>query len=233
MGWRTTWHRRTAWFAAAFGFLSLLLAVVVITQAAALHSHGWGPALGTIPESVAAVGTVGALWVAILGWRYDVNYRRDAELRAQADLLTAWIEGTPQDDAAVSIGLINASNGVVYDVEVGIDLETEYARFESRDPTNPHPPPAQLTSRGYLPVLAPGHWTIRLERQRGTFVFPSKRLDLYFRDQRGTGWTRDHRGYLAHADKPLFAPPEPLGLNPLARIPPTHERIQTPEAERA
>lgn len=52
-------------------------------QALSLRSQGWRPDLGTFPEAIAAIGTVGALFVAIGVWRHEVGVRRVDEQEAR------------------------------------------------------------------------------------------------------------------------------------------------------
>jgi hypothetical protein len=75
---------RRDWLVAVLGFATFVLACIGIAQSFALRARGWQPALGTIPEAVAAIGTVGALWVAALLWRHEVTVRRADELEAKA-----------------------------------------------------------------------------------------------------------------------------------------------------
>jgi hypothetical protein len=74
----------TGWFAGAFGFIAFVLAVITVVQAWALYSQGWRLALGTVPEAIAAIGTVGALLVALGVWRHEVAVRRTDERQARA-----------------------------------------------------------------------------------------------------------------------------------------------------
>jgi len=75
---------RRDWLTAGLGFATVVLACIAGAQAIALRSRGWQPDLGTVPEAIAAIGTVGALWVAALLWRHEVSVRRADELAARA-----------------------------------------------------------------------------------------------------------------------------------------------------
>ncbi|ABM13331.1 hypothetical protein [Mycolicibacterium vanbaalenii] len=111
-----------------------------VMQAGMLHAN-WQLDMGNVPEWIAAFGTVAAIaaaLVAALGYRHDVRsraederQRRSAERRQQAELLSAWFihfgsvlqipqigENPPRNLSHCQVGLINASQVVVYDVFV-------------------------------------------------------------------------------------------------------------------
>jgi hypothetical protein len=183
-------------FAASLALASLLLLLTVVAQALALYNRGWTPNLGTIPEAVAAVGTVGALWVAVGGWQHEVSMRRaederrtEADRRAQAELVTTWHEDYSEKQAVTTIGLINASTGAVFDVEVDLEWETEYARIPEMK-NRRDIPIGPFFARAYVAVLPPGRWQVRLRTPSTEIGLVPTRLDVYFRDQRGAGWAR-------------------------------------------
>jgi NAD/NADP transhydrogenase beta subunit len=68
--------------AVVFGVLAMVLGVVVVVQAVMLHAEGWHIAMGTVPEWLAAFGTVvaiAAVLVAALGYRHEVRSRTQDE----------------------------------------------------------------------------------------------------------------------------------------------------------
>jgi hypothetical protein len=147
------------WWAvvAALVVATVLLAAVVTVQAVMLYAQGWRVAWGSMPDWLAAIGgiaTVGALLVAWLLYRHEVDTRvRDESLRGvverrrQAELLTAWfvhygsakvgsriVDGSPVGSAPTDVpppvvnhaqvGLINASQVVVFDLIVAAICES-------------------------------------------------------------------------------------------------------------
>jgi hypothetical protein len=124
-----------------FALISLALGVVVVVQAVMLHTQGWRVQLGNVAEWVAAFGTVvaiAAVLFAALGYRHDVRTRAEderqriaTERRQQAELLSGWfvhfgsarhgpqIGNVPPEIINVTqVGLINASQVVIYDLFV-------------------------------------------------------------------------------------------------------------------
>lgn len=77
------WKRYASWIAAVLAFSTFVLAVIVGILAGTLYARGWRLALGTVPEAVAAIGTVAALLVAIGVWQHDITTRRADELDAR------------------------------------------------------------------------------------------------------------------------------------------------------
>ncbi|GAB7069780.1 hypothetical protein JCM12141A_40690 [Mycolicibacterium hodleri] len=74
---------RRNWLIAGLGFVTVVLVFIAAAQALALRARGWRVDLGTVPDAFAAIGTVGALWVAALVWRHEVTARRADELEAK------------------------------------------------------------------------------------------------------------------------------------------------------
>lgn len=94
----TWWKRRASWLAISFAALALVLVAVICVQAAMLHSRGWRMSLGTLPEYLAAVGslaTFGVLWFTAAEFRRGQRERRDREA-GQAQLIV--VEHVPYED---------------------------------------------------------------------------------------------------------------------------------------
>ena len=189
------------------------LVVVVVVQAFMLRSDGWTVPLGNVAEWLGAIGgiaTVGALVVAWLVYRQDVNARRediihrqDAERRQQAEMVTAWIVGVGTDTNAtipyVDVALNNDSKGVVYDIRVLVRFHPTQAlsHFEV-------PELGLVPSEGgaYFPELPPGTWVIAVPSPEPP-AFPGG-VEIYFRDQRTVAWRRGVDGYLVGDATPPF-----------------------------
>lgn len=169
MGWvrgaaircRRAWVAHTGWFAGAFGFIALALALIVAVQAWALHSRGWRLALGTVPEAVAAIGTVGALLVALGVWRHEVAVRRidEGQARAASSAAAAAAKSARADQARLVIleftydelteiysggehsivvaQVKNLSSRPIFDVRIEIPADNiEMRLLDDQEPTN-------------------------------------------------------------------------------------------------
>jgi hypothetical protein len=161
---RDAWTTNAGYLAAGFGITTACLIVLVVLQAVEVHHRYPLTKWGTVPEAFAAVGTVGALWVAVLGWQHEVTKRRsdeqqraEAEQRAQAELVTSWVDHYSEAHACMTIGLINASSGVIYDVEVDIVCETEFARAPQLRDVVPASAPGDQPGDPRRRAIAPWH----------------------------------------------------------------------------
>ncbi|MCG7583683.1 hypothetical protein [Mycolicibacterium sp. OfavD-34-C] len=234
--------------------LAVTLAAMVLVlgggfaiQAGMLHAD-WRPDLGNVPEWIAALGTVGAIaaaFVAALAYRHSVRtrtedevQRREAERRQQAELLSAWFVhfGSPRQGPQIGndppetinvcqVGLINASQVVVYDLFVvaqcreRIDPPLTVKFDESSDVIRRadgsvegikvamgYLEPVAWDRRrdslavGWAKVAAPGRWSVEL-RLTHLSVTPHQ-LHLFFRDHRGFYWWRDATGRLTEVPAP-------------------------------
>lgn len=218
---RNAWHASKGWIAAGSLIVITVLVAVTVIQAYAVRrtytTVNWGSVaegIGAAVGLIAAVGTVAAVWVAVIGWRSEVKHRRDEESdrneerrRSQAELIGAWVDTVSHEMAIMTVGIINASEGVVYDLLVHVDLETEIAQ-DPRVRRHPDVTIGPFPARAHVPVVPPGHWqvTFRIAGTQDPLV--ATVLDVYFRDQRQLSWTRDIKGQLDHADRPIFDIPK-------------------------
>lgn len=202
------WRHYEARLSAAFALTTLALTVVTVVQARMLLTRGWSVPLGNVAEWVAGVGALaafGALFYAAREWRTAQEERRErvkVERRAQADLISAWVQGEDTCDSQkyAIIGLSNASYGVVYDLQVHVTCGPL-----SQSPNDIYRM-MELRAFGYLRELPPGTWAVRL--QLGDICMTTETLDFHFCDQKSVEWTRDSRGSLTETlEKPFALPP--------------------------
>lgn len=209
---RNAWAANATWFALAFALLAAVFMVVAILESVELHPRHLYVNWGTMPEWFAAVGTVGALFVAGAVWRHDVNNRRaderrriQAEKRQQAELITAWIK--MDSPAYAVVALYNASQGVVYDLQIEL-------RFADRSPrlasglALAFSGLKRTTARGRIAVLGPGSGTVYVARTVSAEL-EARSVELWFRDQRGNYWQRGDNGQLAAVNRGPFPAPTP------------------------
>jgi hypothetical protein len=227
------WCRRHAvGLAVLFAVLALVLGGAVVVQAVMLHARDWRIVGGTVPDWLEALGglaTVAALAIAWLVYRRDARNRRNDETtrrkedhRKQAELITGWLNDhiemglTPDREHHVRLDLINASQGVVYDIFVRVIGE----------PADPFSvggaAPEHREARGFLHVLPPRTCSVSMrmpditERVMG--------LQIYFRDARNQRWMRDTSGML----QPSKGDPFPVVRDAFWRVkapPLTHPNI--------
>ncbi|MCU1701372.1 MAG: hypothetical protein JWR34_7435 [Mycobacterium sp.] len=205
VGWlHRKWSESVGTIAAGSLGVCLVLLTVVILQALALRDKYPVIVWGSVPEAFAAVGTVAALFVAGAAWRHDVRNRRkdeaaraEAEKRRQAEAISCWPD---YYDAATGshismIGLINASEAVIYEVQVRVIHDQDQGpEFKSLL--------VNWVSHAYIPTLAPGTWEVEV------FVTNEPTaVELYFRDQQGNTWRQDSRGKLEPSTEPFFPIP--------------------------
>ncbi len=134
---------------------------------------------GTTPEWLAAIGTVGGLFYALLLYRRESKARHLLEedrLRDQARFVAAWIneEGT--------LTLRNGANEPVYDAVICHSREEGFDRGE-RLPI--------LHQMAILPPLAVVDTKVEVPHPMGTTMFR-----LAFTDARGLRWVREGGGAL-------------------------------------
>lgn len=244
--------------------LVMVLSVVVVVQALMLRSRGWGVPMGNVAEWVAAFGTlvaIVAVLFAALGYRHDVRSRIEDEKqriatarRQQAELLSGWFvhfgstrygpkigDAPPELINVTQVGLINASQVVIYDlfvvaqcqhkpyptpIAVGFDEKTDVVRrpdggIESIAVQMGTIEPVawercrDSLAAGWAKVIAPGRWSVEL-RLATASVTPNK-LHLFFRDHQGVHWWRDATGNLTELPVPADA------QNRQARLPQIEE----------
>lgn len=248
--WRARWDVSKGYMAVVLAIITVVLIAVVAVQAAAIRYVypvvNWGSIADAFAAGaglIAAVGTVGALWVAVRGWQHEVEMRRaddqnrlEAERRAQAELVTTWVSDYSYDQMRVTMALVNSSTSAVYDVEVHIEFETEVAQVPQirRAPDTPIGP---YPARAYVPVLPPGQWDITFRTAGTEFELVPVRLNLYFRDQRQSEWARDLSGRLDDARGPIFDVPkisEKLAreIDPMRLIRSDYIMVERPQLQR-
>lgn len=212
------WCRRHAGLLAlGFGITTAALIVVVVLQAAMLHTRGWWIALGTVPEWLSGVGalaTFAAVWVAVkqlsIGQaertsleneRTALANTREAERRdhemSQARLIiiepvrTA-TESLPAWRKYGELLVHNHSAAPVFDLLLEfvspIDEHTTVEELTSDDTGNPCYRPAQNR-----PVLPPDQATAPFfVTTSGNKLNPDRAKYVAFRftDARGLRWRR-------------------------------------------
>jgi hypothetical protein len=195
--------------------------------------------------ALGGIATAGTLLVAWLVYRRDQKnranderHRETVERRRQAELLSGWfinigsaklkapipdgtVPGTVQWDPPrevvnhAAVGLINASQVVVYDLIVAAicgphqPLPIAYSSTDIRisEPVEWNEERDRL-ARGRANVLPPGQWTVGLRLATASLV-PTD-LHLFFRDHQGAYWWRNATGKIAEM-------PPPDGRDPRSR----------------
>jgi hypothetical protein len=144
---------------------------------------------------LAAVGTIGAVFVALGLAGADGRRRSREERRRQAELITAWVGEEPEYRPWVWVTLANASNQVAYRVVISIVSLVDgspVARPASHDPT---------TWRRFVSQLPPGRneplsvdWGVGAGTTR-----PG--VEIAFQDAAGRSWVREWNGNLSEMEK--------------------------------
>jgi hypothetical protein len=199
-----TWSANASWFALAFLGIAAALGVVATIQAIELDDRHFHFQWGTAPEGfaavaggLAAVGTVGALYIAIREYARDNELRRQREHREQAEHFTVWVAevgtrvaevvGTSPGTPFITVGLINASSGVLSDLRFQITCVPD---INVREDLRPYVR-MENEAHAYLPVLPPGPArTVDIELP-GESTGMVDSADVYFYDQRNVKWRRD------------------------------------------
>jgi hypothetical protein len=142
---------------------------------------GW---ISDAADVFSAVGTVGAFGVALYLLRKEQQregIRVEAERRAQATQVSAWLEARPTSTGARELMFCvhNASDMPIYEVSLpgltpGLDGEAEFIGLV---------PPGQTITRP-----APHAWI-------KTYLAPEP-IQLTFNDSSGNQWIRDEQGVL-------------------------------------
>jgi hypothetical protein len=174
------------------------------SEASAWLSHlTWGD----VPSWLSALGTIGAVIVALgLASRSDRRREQD-HVRRQAELVTAWIY---HEDIAgaevVRIIVRNASNQCVY--ELVANLVTSQGAFRKTAIG------LRLTFGGVVGQVPPG--TVRRTiRSVGGGMHKHFAVEIAFRDAAGHCWVREGDGALCEVAKPpldLYRIPRPYEL---------------------
>lgn len=198
------------------------MGIVAAVQRVELHNRRLHVELGNVAEWAAAVGTVAAFGIAVWVFLYGNRIRIQAERREQAELITAWMrdyhlqifkeatEGAGQAvKSSYSVGIINASQVVVYDVLVVLSCEHRAPPFPDKfleRSTLMAPEPIRWEPRrdrlawGKLAVLPPGRVDVSV-RLTNTSV-RAVDLNIFFRDHRGVYWRRAVYGRLTEMPEP-------------------------------
>jgi hypothetical protein len=143
-------------------------------------------AWGSLPEWIAAIGTVGALAVALVLLKAeldDARLRRGEEVRAQARRVLAWIEYTGDHPEVV---IRNASDAPIYNVEATA-TETAGQHFEHG-----------RTSVSRSKVLPPGDTERSEVYEPGQWAW----VNVWFTDSAENHWIRSGDGRLTKVDEP-------------------------------
>ncbi len=183
--------------------------------------------LGNVPTWLAAIGTVGALWVALLQIRTERSRRiaRDAtdleeHHRSQARLVAAWV-GPPEPhlggpgsvygpSGRTPIYLFNGSGEPVYTLVASIvfiqgaaphTTEKTLEFFHSREPgTTWSQAPVTTVS-----ILPPGKWRIWIPGTHWAGVMAGRSgAEVAFSDRAGAHWIRRALGTLEELPQPPF-----------------------------
>ncbi|MGY4708473.1 hypothetical protein ACXDF8_02715 [Mycolicibacterium sp. CBM1] len=213
--------RRSRWAAAAvvLGSAAVALAVIDAVLTVAVVNDHLHMQWGTPFDAFAAVGTVGALAVALWVFFHSERVRRSDERSEQAELITGWLirhvtsvyeknrfkkSDEPEEEDEVhhyiEVALSNASDVVVYDVLVvvtGQPVEPFQGRSDGRRvDTKAHAFVADTDrlARLRLAVLRNGQWKILVDLAHSSVMATD--LDVFFRDHRGVYWRRSMRGGL-------------------------------------
>jgi hypothetical protein len=139
-------------------------------------------AWGTIPDWLAAVGTVGALGVALVLLAKELRARREAiedRVREHARYVAAWLGEQPSS----SPGLLAVHNG---------GQEPAYECIVKWTHSGYDEPP-QLAAFAVLPPGETMHATVTPP----AFMSLLPPLTIFFTDARGIRWRRDPGGQLA------------------------------------
>lgn len=145
---------------------------------------------GSVPEWLAAIGTVGAVIVALVIAFRDSRQRARAERSAQADNITAWqsVVGRGTFNERAHINLSNSSSLPIYDIALSYGAPYgEGARFQTG-----------ASKQIFLLRLPPGKCQVRELPKVPKLDKPQYELgiSISFRDSYGRFWRRDASGVL-------------------------------------
>jgi hypothetical protein len=163
-----------------------------------LHRINWGD----LPTWLAAIGTVGALWLAT--WQYVRNSRRRHQqlIRNQADNVTAWV--VTNNGRFAWLAVQNQSKNPIYEVIVTL------VPFQgSGDPSGKTTP---MEFRGFISVVPPGISYVNTAGHSGMSFHPA--ANVVFTDGNANNWVREGNGSLNKIGlKPMeyYAIPRPIG----------------------
>jgi hypothetical protein len=145
---------------------------------------------GNVAEWVGGIGTAGAFVATYLLLRHELATRRvqrEADERAQANQVAAWMGTFPQDGSAIGgrpvLNVGNQSTSPVYDVVAKATAVDESGVF------------VEDSWQAFGPV----------DTKRGTYatrVDKDARVELWFTDSAGLRWNRDADGALNLVGRP-------------------------------
>lgn len=153
----------------------------------------------TWQETWTAIGTVGAVVVALLFGASAELRRLMTRRRAQAEQISAWAEEEPVSESQFRhVGFIlNASGEPVWDITVFVDS----VRRETADELDPR---AEVVERIQIGMLPPGRKEKRTYQLEFMPYAPDSPVPLvfFFRDNAGRWWFRDEKGQLKRRSGP-------------------------------
>lgn len=176
--------------------------------------------LGDVPTWLAATGTVGALWVALLQIKTERSHRlardasdREERHRSRARLVAAWV-GPPEPASGPSgrtpIYLLNGSLEPVYTLVASIVFIQGAAPHTTEETLEAHHPREQGTTWSQAPVttesiLPPGKWRIWIPGTGWAGVMAGRSgAEVAFTDRAGAHWIRRALGELEELPQPPF-----------------------------
>jgi hypothetical protein len=165
---------------------------------------------GDVPTWLA---TLGAFLAAAIAWRTFRHERRrdqDGELRAQANLVAAWLVSQEThwlNDRTLGIAIRNASELPVYRVDVHLYNLLECDDPDGRAAIGPDDQPISFS----LSVLGPSDEPLFFRWPSDAEVSSYGELWLSFVDAAGREWRRTPRGVLEPGRKTYEGPTRKLG----------------------
>ncbi len=146
---------------------------------------------GDLPTWVAAVGTVGAVIVALVLSGREGRRQIRAQRRHQAELVTGWLSGNSRSSSETQqmlrrVDLQNASSQLVYHVIISLVITRGAGTIQREYGTE---------YRTFLGELPPGKRSTEIEHGDGGMMMRFG-IELAFRDAAGRSWLRDADGLL-------------------------------------
>lgn len=139
---------------------------------------------GSVPDWLAAAGTIGAVVVALYLADKGSREQREREKRAQASRISSWQNTFAGMTRSISI--LNQSQGSIYDVAISFGIAVGAGpAFQTG---NEH----QIFLRG----LPPGDFEVKMPKKPRKGMHVELGLALTFRDAQGVYWRRDATGNL-------------------------------------
>ncbi|WP_457095185.1 hypothetical protein [Mycobacteroides abscessus] len=225
-------HRVILWLiGAAFGLtaavgvfatLAAIFAVIAVVQTVKLNQRHFDMDWGDVPTWLASFGTVTALFVALWALRNEVAQRRadevnriDKENKRQAELISVWIDGPlrseespfggPDYGYGVMLGLVNASPGVVYHLQIDV----EWIRLPHWQDPEPDPLQQSPHTLGYVATLPPGTYRVPFPMNPdipNPDQLTPESVRIWFIDERSQHWGREDYHLNLNADPSFLIP---------------------------